>query len=223
MAWNQWSTIRAQLRTFLGDTSGNKWAASELRDYANWALDDLVRFRARRRSIDYLATELEVDFPADFYKPLVVQFPDGEFVEEIKLEPGVFWYSETTIDTGSVPSGWYRDDDKIYLLRDPDGAWTLHYYAYYPGLETDNSIMAAPRWFVQALIYYAAACATLKDAMGEAQINRWNLKRDSGRPVDNPLLAVVDKLHNKYLEIVLQHADDEEEMIPIWRPRQRSR
>ena len=91
MAWNQWSTIRGKLRTFLNDASGNKWSDVELMDYSNWALEDLVRFRARRRRVDYLATELEVDIPADFYKPLVVEFPDGEFVEEIKLEPGVFF------------------------------------------------------------------------------------------------------------------------------------
>ena len=154
MAWNQWSIIRGKLRSLLNDAQANKWTNVELLDYANWALEDLVRFRARRRRIDYAATELEIELPMDFYKPLVIQFPNGEFIEEMKLEPGTFWHSAGVVDTGSVPSGWRRDDEKIYLLRDPDGAWALHYYAYYPELAGDDSIMAAPRWFVPAMLYF---------------------------------------------------------------------
>lgn len=223
MAWNQWSVIRGKLQTFLKDTDAQKWGTGELMDFANWAMEDLVRFRARRVKKTYPASETTVAIPEDFHSPLVVQFPTGQFIEEVKLEPGVFFYSGMDVDVGSLPMGWHRDDEYIYLLSVPDDSWHLHYYAYYPELTGDNSIMKAPRWFVPALIYYASACAVLKEAIGEANINRWNTRRDSGKPTDNPLVEIVKMLYGQYLGIVTQHSEDESPVIPIYRPTQRTR
>lgn len=224
MAWNDWTVVLAQLRAFLNDTAETKkWNDAALLDYTNWGLEDLVRYFPLVKCADFTDVDATtVDLPSDFYRPLVVEFPDGQFIEEIVLTPGTFLYSQGEVDTHSLPCAWYRDSTSIYLLRKPSATWRLHYEAYYPQLVDDTSSLSTPRWSVQALVYYAASIAVSSRSVKEAELNRWDRHTDSGRPVDNPLALEAQRLYNEYLRIVTSHEDDRES-IQTWQSQQRRR
>ena len=153
---------------------------------------------------------------------MYVEFPDKQFIEELRDIPGTQYYSQGAVSAGSLPNVWTRDSEKIYLWRDPGGGWFLHYQAYYPVIEEEGAQVLVPKWGYRALSYFVAAQCISKSAIGEAQLNRWKTKRDAGKPTDSALGGEAGRLMAEYRAILIARADDQPS-IQIYRPRQRTR
>lgn len=221
-----WGEVRAEVRTFLQDETENPtWTDPELLLYWGWAQEDFATYIPARKSITYPSSVAQPFLPDDFYVPHVVEFPDGQFIEEIKLTPGTKLYSGglSEISSTSYPIAWFRDDEYIYLLNEPSGDWRLHYYAYYPRVEGDDSLISLPRWAYQALTFFVASSAMSRKSVNAAQLDQWDTSLDSGKPTDNPLAQEAKRLMESYLSIVYRHLNDADDSISVWRPAQRRR
>ena len=222
----KWGEVRAKIRIFLQDESNSPtWTNAELLQYFNWGLDDFTTYIPKSRSITYPSSVTQPFLPNDFYVPNVIEFPDGVFIEEIKLTPGTKLYSGglDEISATSYPVAWFRDDEYIYLLNVPSGDWRLHYYAYYLNVETVDSLISLPRWAYQALVYFVASSAMSRKSVNAAQLDQWDTSLDSGKPTDNPLAQEAKRLMDSYLSIVYRHLGDSDDSLTTWRPAQRRR
>jgi len=220
-----WGEVRAEIRTFLQDEDERTWTDTELLQYFNWGQEDFATYVPARKAITFPSSETQPFLPDDFYVPHVVEFPDGVLIEEIKLTPGTRLYSGgiSEVSTTSYPVAWFRDDEYIYLLNEPSGDWRLHYYAYYPKAEGDDSLISLPRWAFQALTMFVASSAMSRKSVNAAQLDQWDTSLDSGKPTDNPLAQEAKRLMNSYLSIVYRHLNDIDDSVATWRPAQRRR
>jgi len=213
--WRKWASLESNIRTLIGDQSAKSFTSEELTTWANWGLEDLVRIRPRKASQEYPSTETTVRLPDDCYKPYLVLFPDGKYIEEFEPRPGDKLYSEGSITTSSYPNSWRYDDEYLYLYRAPGDTWTLFYAAYYSRIEGAEDLLRWPRWFFEAVNLYAASKALEVKAVQEASINRWNTRNDQGKPTDNPMAIEADRMMRLYYNHVNTWSN-EDKVVPIW-------
>jgi hypothetical protein len=224
--YRTWEQFRDnEVRVFLADRSEGKynWTDPELLLYLNWGLLDLAQYVPKKRKVTFESTVTSATLPTDFISPVIVEFPEKQFIEQTVITPGTGFYSKGVLSESSLPNTFTIEQDEIKLWREPDGTWYLHYLAYYQTIEEVSALVEVPQWAYRALTYFIAAQCISKDAVGEAQLDRWRRKTDAGKPTDNALAQEADRLYRTYHAIVLQHIGFEEPVIHIYRPRQRTR
>lgn len=209
MASFTWATFRTNhIRPFLDDESAGDWSNAELLLYCTWALDDLTLWYPRKRSTTLAADTESFTVPDDFFRVDLVEWKRTDyywkFLEEISRRPG-YEFPSTEVDESSYPVGYWVIDDKLYLGRTSEAAFTLHYHAYWPVPSGDSSEITVPRWARQALAFYIGAMALIRKSIGFAKIRQWNTRTDSGNPLQEPLMPEAKFLLEQYKQIINDH------------------
>ena len=99
-------------------------------------------------------------FPSDLYRIKVLQVQDSEadtfFLEEVPMEAGRSWPFDGTVDTTTLPDGYWLWNKTIYFGR-LHSSIKLYYDAYYTAVTTSTTDIPVPEWAREAFIYWIAS------------------------------------------------------------------
>jgi hypothetical protein len=210
-----WKQLEAKLRGQLQDTdvSNATWSPDELRGYANAALDELSGHTARQRvhSLTVEVSTLVLEMPADLLAlgPVSVAVPgtlEKQLMVPIERRPGGTYPPDSSL---SVRENSYYEwpVGVLNFMRSLQAgtAVSAGYYAYWPEIQTDSDVLGIPRWMEGAIYWYVLASAMYKPGIQAAQIRQYNTRRDSGSPIDNPLLEFSKYAMRRHAEILASH------------------
>lgn len=140
--------------------------------------------------------------PSDLYAVQAVQrMENGEFLRKATMAAGTMRNSDAiqVVDWIEYPTGY------ISLGADVGEGeeFKLHYLALWdiPASEADlDFVITPPRYALQGMVYYAGAFCILPSGVSSAQLRQFNLRVDSGTPVDNPLKDMADQLLQRFYQ-----------------------
>jgi len=211
-----WAALKAQVGRKLDDPTYAKYTAALLLDVVN---DALTAFAATHTGVasDFPitgdGTTYEFALPADIVETegagvYAVHWKENTWLARREYWPGGVW-PNTARSTTSNPLGYILwPQGRISFSRVPvaDQAVTVHYVAYHPLVEDDNSSITVPRWALEAIKLYVAAVALEPSSTKAATLGQYKSRREAGGPEDNPVLRLAEHYMQRYYEILAAHA-----------------
>lgn len=190
-----WDDVNSIFTLMLDDTPGTDAEFSTLLRVTawNWAQRHFAHHTPRQRigSLVVLSDEKTARLPDDFYEMGRLYDPVNEqWWSQQQWQPGGSYDTTWEIRTYAVWGGVLRLYDEVSQDNDFD----LWYYAYWPDVEyradddiiTEDKILV-PKWAEGALLHLATAFCLQPKATQAAVTRQWNIKIDSGTPVQNSL------------------------------------
>jgi len=183
-----------------GSTQPKEYSDEELRIWWNNAQMRLATTKPYVRSRAYSRQDgFVVSLPENHYKPKAVMC--GTKMPRISLDDAI-----------EGVTGYYTIDDTLILanLSGLSDTWAFIYYAFYPDITGENSIVYAPRWSHEALANYVGMQAMAKEAIEDARYRMYATPVDApGNPTHNPFLVVAAYYERRFYDIINAHNDDE--------------
>jgi hypothetical protein len=209
-----WNMCKAKLRRAIRDVevSGRalNWSDEDLCDYWTDAQDDLVNYASRKGVFTVPEAATAHPLPEGLYRIVAVKNGDGYSMLQLDatetddedLWEGCYWY--------------YEDANLNFTVAVPDSDATVFYEKHYPSPQPGdgglNMPILVPRWAIRACVMYATAEAVERTMIEDANLRRWAGKQtDSGKPTDNPFIAVAKYYHERYRELVFARVGDNAE------------
>lgn len=197
-----WERIDAQLSTFLSDSgTTDGTTVTYLYDQPqrisawNWSLSFLTMHTPRQRKVLLVvdADERSAVLPPDFLEVWRIYDADEKrwMYRKRKFNEGAYRY-----DDDEVEEFWLWGGDLLFERSLTIGAseLTLYYYAYWPEISyeeesggytiLDGEILCPP-WAVAPLCHLTSAFCLIPGAIQAARTRQWNIRIDSGTPLDN--------------------------------------
>lgn len=199
-----WTQINTELNEMLGDPS----SASYPDPLRLICFNRATEFLAATHTALFKKASLVVSggigtYPADLIKLGGVQTADKEWIEPRIIEPGEI----------SPPNTYLEMHDGIHFDPAPIGDLTAYYYAAYPKMVDNNSVVTLPSWAEVAVLHLAIAFILTPGAIGTASLRRFQREEEAGAPQDNPM-RVQAKFHmDLYYEVVTRMKPQDREMM----------
>lgn len=208
-----WSAIETDLRRLLKDTSTTASdQAFSTRDLV-WAWNSAQRHFTHHTPRQVIETTLVVGsdgrtatLPVDFYEMGRLYDPTSErWWEPMLWQPGGH-YDDTS---STYAYAIWGHELKLYDDVGSDNSFELWYYAYWPDVVYNASAsdvveerILIPIWAECAVLHLAGALSLNPLAVESAKLRQWNIKIDSGTPVDNPRSEEAWDLYKWYTVLV---------------------
>lgn len=205
MAWS-WTDLNGELSVVLDDSTVETFPVATRLAGTNAALRAMVQ----KVPVQKNATITSVSsyaFPSDLYSIKVLQVQDSEegysFLSEISLNPGETWPFMGTVDSTSLPDGYWVWNKLIYFGR-LHSTIVLYYNAHYPAVTASTTDIPVPEWAREPLIYWIAAYCLNPNLVTRARLAMWSDKKDAP-PLDNPLIQAARYYRDEYQRIMSLH------------------
>lgn len=199
-----WSTVSTELSLFLDDATKTTVTeamriASFNRAQQYFAVTHTAQFIALPYTLDTLG---QFSSPTGMIEPAAVHVYDPAKTTTRSLEKVTF-YSSITAPTG----GFYISGGKFTILDaiqpySQITSGTLYYYGSYTDVATDASVIGLPDWAVWPVMNLTMAYTLYPLMMGQADIRRFQSKREAGAPEDNPSRIQAEFFINTYKSIL---------------------
>lgn len=218
-----WSALRSLCRSALNDTSSSpKWSDAELLAYAQLGMRDISRHLPihKKQAITTVANQKNYTLATDRVGDiLLVEHPDGVFLETIDYKPGTSRYFPRLpgyLIKGyvTVGDGWYVLDNILWLTQDPDTSddITVWYSAQRDIMALDADVVDLWDNDVEILVSFVLWKAYVRVAGQDSLLSRW---KDKGRRDDNPLKPVWELHKDRYEELIAER--EEKPVIQLYR------
>ena len=205
MAWS-WSSLNTELSTILDDADVVTFGVSLRLAGTNAALRTLFH-DAPVQSTATISSVSSYAFPSDLYRIKVLQVQDADtgyfFLEEVPMEAGRSWPFDGTVDTTTLPDGYWIWNKTIYFGR-LHTTIKLYYDAYYTAVTASTTDIPVPEWAREAFIYWIASYCLNPTLVTRARLSMWSDKQDAN-PLDNPLIQAADYYRREYQRIMAIH------------------
>jgi len=200
-----WDEVNEQLSIFMDDdgltASGDEgeFEYSQQQRIAAWnqAQHLLVSHTPRECFVELVinSDERSAELPDDFYKVRSVYLTDDQrWSTPMRLPvPGAIRY-----ENGESNLHWTWGRRLLFERTVQNSEVELYYWGYWPKVtyrENNDEVdlvaqeITVPPWSVLALCHLTAATCLQPGAIQAARIRQWNIKVDSGTPVDNARAA----------------------------------
>jgi len=210
-----WGVLKGQIARKLNDPENKKYSEEVLADAVN---DALLAFAASHTGV---ASDFDLegdgetyqyDLPPDIIEEegagvYAVHWEENTWLARLEYWPGEAW-PNTERSMSSNPMGYVLwPTGKITFSRIPadEQVVTIHYVAYYSEVANDDSLIAVPKWALEAIKLYAAATALEPASTKAGALGQYKSRREAGEPEDNPLLRLAEHYLKRYYEILAAH------------------
>lgn len=200
----KWSTISTELSLYLDDESKSSSTeamriASFNRAQQYFAVTHTAAFTAAAFTLD---SSKQFSVPAAMIEAAAVHVYDPAKDMTRSLDRVVF-YMSTTAPT----SGFYISAGKFTVLdalqpQSQITTGTLYYYSSYTDVTGDDTEVALPTWSVWPVINLTLAYCLYPAMVGQADIRRFQSKREAGSPEDNPPRKQAEFFINTYRTVL---------------------
>lgn len=200
----KWSAISTELSLYLDDDSKSSSTeamriASFNRAQQYFAVTHTAAFTASAFSLD---SNGQFNVPGTMIETAAVHVYDPAKDVTRSLEKVVFYMS-----TSAPTSGFYISAGKFTVLdalqpRSQITTGTLYYYGSYTDVTGDESEIALPSWSVWPVMNLTLAYCLYPAMVGQADIRRFQSKREAGSPEDNPPRKQAEFFINTYRTVL---------------------
>ncbi|KRT69454.1 MAG: hypothetical protein XU15_C0011G0136 [candidate division NC10 bacterium CSP1-5] len=212
-----WGTINDKLSYFLDDvtvTDVTPQHVTPMRIAAwNWAQDAFCAHTAREREQSLVIREggRLADLPVDFFEMGMIYDPANSKIWAKRRFQEDGYRSETDQELAFWVWG------NVLHLETPSSnrELVLHYYATWPAIEYrldgDGNVLVVqpeiyiPMWAEHPLSFLAGAFILQPQAVASSMNREYNIKLDSGTPVDNSRAAQAREMWNWYKNLIALH------------------
>lgn len=195
----KWSDISTELSLYLDDES--KTSATEALRIASFNRAQqyfAVTHTAKPKSTSFTLTDGQFDIPGDMIELAAVYVYDPQSQKTYSLDKAVLYWSSP-----SPTNGFRQDALKITVLDSlvPNSqitTGTLYYFGAYADITGAESAIELPVWSTWPVMNLAIAYCLYPAMVGQADIRRFQSKREAGSPEDNPPRKQAEFFINMY-------------------------
>lgn len=211
--------LEERIRRRAGDTDdGNRqsWSSEKILDAINEALSALSDYVGwvTEKAYDPLEDDTSVfELPEDFKSVLSLRRTSSlsstneDYLAIYRPSPGDTYFAP---DSASARAGYSIAGRKLIVWDgvDESSVLTLAYQGYWPSVEQagDDLPVDLPLWAIRAIEYYACFYCLQEPGIGQAEEGKYQTRRSSGRPTDNPALEGADWFAEKFHKICDAHS-----------------
>ena len=117
----------------------------------------------------------------------------SESNQKINVLPPYKFTEDTLIGTNPGSKSfweWPTNTLNLGFTMSPTQAISVSYYKPWDNPTDDESVLGIPRWMEAPLAYYIVRYYCTAYTIEYSKIRQWNVKTDSGNPLQNPMFAL---------------------------------
>ena len=194
-----WANLTARLDVIMGDTCAVSYSEALRIQSFNGALQYFAITHTAPLKFSSATADSGgyVDYPNDF---MVLAGIENISTASNRL---AYWLEPQGIVPGTnVPLGGYVDTGARIQVFGAQTTLNVWYYGEYTPITSSNDVITSPKWAEWALINLSIAYLLNPNIIGQADLRRFQTKREAGAPEDNPPKTLARYYTTIYNEIV---------------------